>query len=68
MAPDQLPLDFTTVQPQAEAPNTRAGQVLDISVARRVKQQTELTGVYRVICDSVRHVRLDRAAGMEDEA
>lgn len=56
MSPDQLHLDFSVT----DMPATKVASVHNLSDARRLRDESELLGVYQEIFDSVKHVRLDR--------
>lgn len=62
MAPEQLQLDFAVADIEHEKPALLSATVHDLDAARRVRHQADLGSVYQGIYESVKHVRLNRAA------
>lgn len=62
MAHDQLLLDFSVADTAHEEVSTCSATVHDLDAARRLRQQTELGGIYEGIYESVKHIRLSRSS------
>jgi hypothetical protein len=60
MAPEQLHLDFSAGGSEAKSVLSPVANVVDLRSVRMAKQRESLTSVYQSICDSVRHIRLNR--------
>jgi hypothetical protein len=62
MAPHQLPLDFSVADKAQGMSRSLCSTVLSMDAARIARDQAELVSLHRGICESVKHVRLDRVA------
>lgn len=69
MAPDQMQLDFSaSAEAARDVSSPPSASVHNLNAARRARQHAELGSVYQDIYESVKHVRLDRAASSQIEA